>query len=157
MKNKQEVDFFIRSIEENDAMDIFNLLNDLDEKTKIFFHPHSFDFKTISNICRSKTDHYFVIFLKDKLIGYSFLRLFGYEIPSFGIVIRRGYTERGYGTILSRWTISKAKELGYKKVILKTYKENFHAQKIYKRIGFKIVGESEDKKEYKMELNLQNL
>jgi len=154
MKNGKEENLLIRDIEERDAKEIFALLNDLAEKTKTFFHPHSFDYDTIESICKLKKDHYFVMILNKKIMGYSFLRLFGYEIPSFGIVIRRGFTGKGYGKILTRWTIDKARELGYKKVILKTYKENIPAQRIYKKIGFKITGESEDKKEYKMEIEL---
>jgi len=92
--------------------------------------------------------------LEKKIIGYSFLRFFGYETPSFGCCIRNGYEKKGYGMILTKWTIEKAKKLGFNKVILKTYKENIPAQKIYKKIGFKIIGETEDKKQYKMELIL---
>lgn len=91
---------------------------------------------------------------KNKIIGYSFLRLFGYEIPSFGIVVRRDYYGKGCGATLTKWTIEKAKKLGYKKVILKTYKENIPAQKIYEKIGFKIIGETKDKSQYKLELDL---
>ncbi len=144
----------IRSVKENDCKKLFNFLKELDEKIKYFFHPHPFDLETIINICRSKKDHYFVMFFKNKLIGYSFLRLFGYEIPSFGLIIRQGFTGQGYGLFLTNWTIKKAKELGYKKVILKTYIENIPAQKIYNKVGFKIVGITKDKKQYKMELLL---
>lgn len=154
MKNNKEKYLLIKNIEEKDAKELFILLDDLDEKTKFFFHPHSFDYDTIESICKSKKDHYFVMTLNKKIIGYSFLRLFGYETPSFGIVIRRGFNGKGYGKILTKWTIDKARELGYRKVILKTYKENIPAQRLYKKIGFKIIGESEDKKEYKMELEL---
>jgi len=153
-ENERKNSFFIRPIEELDTKDLFDLLNDLDEKTKDFFHPHPFDYNTVESICKSKKDHYFVMIIDNKIIGYSFLRLFGYEIPSFGIVIRRGFTGKKYGKILTRWTIEKAREFGYKKVILKTYKKNIPAQKIYEKIGFKIIGETEDKKQYKMELEL---
>jgi RimJ/RimL family protein N-acetyltransferase len=144
----------IRSLEENDARELFGLLNNLDEKTKEIFHPHPFDYETINNICKSKKDHYFVMILDEKIIGYSFLRLFGYETPSFGCCIRKGYEKKGFGTILTKWTTDKARELDYKKVILTTYKENIVAQKIYEKIGYKIVGETDDKKQYKMELKL---
>jgi RimJ/RimL family protein N-acetyltransferase len=152
--SKKEDSILIRDINENDAMDLFKFLSDLNEKTKSFFHPHSFDLKTINNICKTKKDHYFVMFFNNKLVGYSFLRLFGYKIPSFGVIIKNHFTARGYGTILSKWTIDKARELGYKKIILKTYKENISAKKIYKKLGFKIIGETEDKKQFKMELIL---
>lgn len=142
----------IRNLEESDVRELFDFLKNLEGKTKIFFHPHPFDLKNIKHICKSKKDHYFGMFSKNKLIGYSFLRQFGYEIPSFGISIRKGFTGKGLGSILTKWTIEKARKLGYKKVILKTYKENILAQRIYKKLGFKIVGETEDKKQYKMEI-----
>ena len=42
----------------------------------------------------------------------------------FGDIIKSDYSRKNYGKILIKWTIEKAKELGYKKIILKTYKEN---------------------------------
>ena len=150
----KENSVFIREVEENDNKELYDFLNELNLKTKGDFHPHSFDFDTITDICKGKKDHYFVMFLKNKLIGYSFLRLFGYETPSFGIVIRRGFTRKGFGTILTKWTVGKAKELGYKKVILKTYTENISAKKVYEKVGFKIIGVTDDEKQYKMELFL---
>lgn len=152
--SKNEKSVFFRDIKEKDIIDLFEFLNELDNNTKRFFHPHSFDMETITDICKSKKDHYFVMFLDNTLIGYSFLRLFGYETPSFGCCIRNGYEHKGYGTIITKLTIEKAKELGYNKIILKTYKENISAQKIYKKLGFKAIGETEDGKQYKMELNL---
>ncbi len=153
-KNKQEFSPIIREVKEKDAKEIFNLLNDLDSETKNFFHPHPFNFETINSICKSQDDHYFVMILNKQIIGYSFLRLFGYKIPSLGLVIKRGFTRKGYGTILMNWTINQARHLGYKKVILKTYKENYPAQRLYKKFGFTIFGESKDKREYRMELIL---
>ena len=144
----------IKELKENDVRELFNLLNELDEKTKSFFHPHPFDIKSINDICKSKKDHYFVMFLKNRLIGYSFLRLFGYDVPSFGIIIRKGYIGRGYGTFLTKWMMNKAKDIGYNKIILKTYKDNLPAKRIYDKVGFKIVGLTENKKQYKMELLL---
>lgn len=152
--NKKEKPYFIREIREGDAEELFVFLDNLDGKTKSYFHPHSFDLETIIDICKSKKDHYFVMFIDDELIGYSFLRLFGFEIPSFGIIIKDEFTGKGYGTILTRWTIDKARILGYKKVILKTYIENISARKVYENIGFKITGETIDKKQFKMEIIL---
>jgi len=152
--NAKEGSIIIRTFEDRDVDELYGLLQQLSENDKRFFHPHSFDLNTIREICNSKKDHYFVTTLDGKIIGYSFLRLFGYEIPSFGCYICNGYENKGYGTILTRWTVNKAKELGYNKVILKTYKDNVSAQKIYKKVGFKIIGETENKKQYRMELEL---
>jgi len=146
---------YIRALNINDVKELYIMLNDLDEKSKNFFHPHPFNIKSIEEIVNSEEDHYFVMFYNKKLIGYTFLRLFGFDVPSFGIVIRRGFTGRGYGTYLTKWMMNKAKEIGYKKVILKTYKENLPAKKIYEKIGFLIVGITENNKQYKMEFNLK--
>ena len=129
------------------------ILQNLSDKNKDFFHPHDFDLKTLNKNLETN-DHYNVLTLKDEIIGYSFLRFFGYEIPSFGCCIKNGYENKGYGKIITKMTIDKAKELGCNKIKLKTYKENQSAQQIYNRLGFKIVGETEDKKQYKMELIL---
>ncbi len=149
-----EKPWVIREIRQTDAEELFGLLNNLDMKTKSFFHPHPFDYKTICEICKGKQDHYFVMVLGKRIIGYSFLRLFGYSVPSFGIVIRNEFSRKGYGTILTQWTVDKARTLGYEKVILKTYKENLRAKRIYEKIGFKTVGVTEDNRQFLMELNL---
>jgi RimJ/RimL family protein N-acetyltransferase len=149
-----EKTWMIREIQQTDTEELFSLLNSLDEQTKSFFHPHPFDFTTIREICKGKQDHYFVMVVGKKIMGYSFLRLFGYKVPSFGIIIKNEFSGKGYGTILTQWTVEKAKALGYEKVILKTYKENLRAKRIYEKIGFKTVGVTEDNRQFLMELNL---
>jgi len=151
MKNKKTLIF--RSFEKKDVKDVLDLLNSLSKKNKEFFHPHAFDEKTLLENINSD-DHYFVLTIDEKIIGYSFLRLFGYEIPSFGCCIKNGFENIGYGTKITDFTMKKAKELGYNKIILKTYKENIFAQKIYNKIGFKITGETDYKRQYKMELEI---
>ena len=145
--NKESIKF--GKLKEKDVNELMDLLQNLSDKNKKYFHPHKFDIKTLIKNCKSN-DHYYIMKLEDRIIGYSFLRLFGYEIPSFGCCIRNGFENKGYGSILTNWTLNKAKELGYKKVILKTYKENVSAQRIYHNNGFKIVGETDDKKQYLM-------
>ncbi|MCD6237528.1 MAG: GNAT family N-acetyltransferase [Thermoplasmata archaeon] len=147
-------DVVIREIEQDDIDLLYAFFQEITDEDKHFFHPHPFDKKTVTKICNSKGDHYYIMLLDNKIIGYSMLRLFGYEIPSFGIYICKQFRNRGYGTILTKWTIGKAKRLGYKKVILKTYKENIAAQKVYKKVGFVIVGETPDGKQLNMELKL---
>ena len=145
-----------RIIKESDAEELYTFFQEADTTFKKFFHPHPFDMETLRQICTSKKDHYFVMTLHQKIIGYAMLRLFGYDIPSFGCCIRTGYEGRGFGYLLTVWTIDQAKKLGYKKIILKTYKKNLPAITIYKKAGFKIVGETEDKKQHKMELDLSS-
>ena len=142
-----------RSLQKKDVEEVLEILTNLSEKNKKIFHPHNFDEKTIIENLNSN-DQYFVLILNDKIIGYSFLRLFGYDIPSLGCCIHKEYENKDFGTILTKKTIDKARDSGYNKVILKTHKENIYAQKIYEKLGFQYVGETEDKKQYKMELDL---
>lgn len=140
-----------RELNKDDVYGLVNLLNGLSEKDKAIFHPHEFNKETLeSNL--NTADHYFVMVYENQIIGYSFLRLFGFEIPSFGCCIRNGSKNRGFGSKLIKLTIDQAKELGYKEIILKTYKENIYAKRIYERIGFKEEGETDDKKQIKMRL-----
>jgi ribosomal protein S18 acetylase RimI-like enzyme len=152
--NRCDDSLIFRAVNKDDLEELYDLLDNLSANAKKFFHPHLFDKQTITEICKSKKDHYFVMIKNDKIIGYSFLRLFGYEIPSYGCCIRVGYEGVGHGTALTKWTINKAKELGYEKIILKVYKDNETALRMYVNIGFKIISETEDKKQYKMEINL---
>jgi len=146
--------FVFRLVKIDDVNELHDLLNNLPATERKYFHPHPFDVQTITEICSSTKDHYFVMEQNEKIIGYSFLRLFGYKTPSFGCCVRREYQGKGYGTLLTQETMNKAIELDYHKVILKVYKENKAALKIYENIGFIIVGKTDDKRQYKMEMNL---
>lgn len=73
------------------------LLDGLSQKAKKFFHLHPFNEKTMKNICSSKKDHYYVLLSDNKIIGYCFLRIFGYQIPSFGCCIRNEIQGKVYG------------------------------------------------------------
>lgn len=156
MKQKKNIVHF-RPVNENDVNQLYTLLNELPTDAKKFFHPHPFDKKTIMEICTSDKDHYFVMMLDDVVIGYSMLRLFGYNIPSFGCCIRNQYNGMGFGSMLTIWTIQKAKELGYEKVILKVHRDNISALKMYKKVGFVVIGEIPIKNEIKMEIQLEKI
>jgi len=152
--NNYSGDILIRENKKENAEELYKLFEGLTEQAKYFFHPHAFDKETITEICTSKKDHYYVMLLNDKIIGYSFLRLFGFKIPSFGCCIHNEYQNKGYGTLLTRWTIDKAREIGYGKIILKVYKENKNAFHVYQKTGFKIVDELNETREFKMAIDL---
>jgi ribosomal protein S18 acetylase RimI-like enzyme len=148
---QQKNNICFRQVNDHDVDELYELLNELSNKAKSFFHPHLFDKETIKQICISKKDHYFVMTLDGKIIGYSMLRLFGYKIPSFGCCVRTGFGGKGYGSMLTSWTVEKAKAMGYTKVILKVHKNNTIAFQMYKKIGFSITGEIPEKNEIIME------
>jgi ribosomal protein S18 acetylase RimI-like enzyme len=143
-----------RSLNQCDVDELFDFFNDLNDEAKLFFHPHEFDKNNLIDLCLSKKDRYFVMCLDDKIIGYSMLRLFGFDIPSYGCCIHPDFNGMGYGKELTRLTLETANKIGYNKVILKVNKNNKIAFNLYKKIGFKVVGENKETKEIKMEIIL---
>lgn len=144
-----------RDFKKSDVDEVYTLLNSLSKESKKFFHPHPFDKKSLEGNCNSNSDHYYVMTYKNKIIGYSFLRLFGYEIPSYGGCIHEKYQGQGFGKKLTDYTVEKAKELGYKKIILKVYKNNSAAFNVYKKVGFEIIDDLKETDEWKMEIKLK--
>ena len=87
--------YIVRRVTEDDVDDLLNLLTSLPRSEKEFFHPHPFNVQTLVEICSATKDHYFVMELNGKIIGYAFLRLFWYKIPSYGCCIRKEYHGKG--------------------------------------------------------------
>lgn len=74
------------------------------------------------------------------------------ETPSFAISLYEDYRGRGIGTKLMRQMLELLKTEGYKRASLAVQKENY-AVKMYKAVGFRIVGENEQ--EYIMACDLK--
>ena len=54
--NAKEGSIIIRTFEDRDVDELYGLLQQLSENDKRFFHPHSFDLKTLREICNSKKE-----------------------------------------------------------------------------------------------------
>lgn len=84
-----------------------------------------------------------------KIIGAVWVRImndYGHiddETPSFAISIYKNYRNCGIGTALMKKMIDALKENGYKQASLAVQKSNY-AVKLYKKVGFEIVDESEE-------------
>ena len=138
------VGLVFRTIGKDDAVALYELLNGLSTEASSFFHPHSFDLRTVQEICSNSTEYYFVLYLEDVLIGYSMLRLCGHAIPMYGGCIRKGYEGRRYGMILLERTLLEAKKLGFQTVRLKVQRENARAYQLYAKAGFHETGIEEN-------------
>ncbi len=83
-----------------------------------------------------------------KAVGACWVRImddYGHidnETPSFAISLYEEYRGHGIGTKLMRRMLTLLKLNGYKRASLAVQKENY-AVKMYKKVGFKIVGENE--------------
>ncbi len=96
--------------------------------------------------------------MKGKIIGAVWVRImndYGHidnETPSLAISLYNEYRHLGIGTALMKAILQLLKEKGYKQISLSVQKENY-AVNMYRKIGFKIVSETDE--EYIMLCELQ--
>ena len=141
-----------RRLESRDIDKLHFLLNYC-QKDEEYFHPHSFDKRNLKKLVYQKHNDYFVLEEDNKIIGYSMLRTFGsFKKPTYGGIIDKDYRGKGYGESLLRNTLEKAKELGFKNVLLKVHDKNSKAIKLYNKVGFREIKKVE--KQYWMEIDL---
>lgn len=93
----------------------------------------------------------------EKIIGAVWVRImddYGHvddKTPSLAISLYKDYRGHGIGTALMLKMLGILRESGYKKASLAVQKANY-AVKMYRKVGFKIIGESDE--EYIMVCNL---
>lgn len=75
------------------------------------------------------------------------------ETPSFSISLYKEYRGQGIGTALMEKMLGLLKEKGYKRASLGVNKENY-AVRMYKNVGFEVIGDGTDETEYLMVCNL---
>ena len=88
----------------------------------------------------------FLYFLEDnkKILGYLYFNIWKKSnIPTSYIndlIIKKEFRRKGYGKKLTQWFISFSKKKGVKRIGLGTRIENKKALRLYKKLGFKIIG-----------------
>ncbi len=96
--------------------------------------------------------------VKEKIVGAVWVRImndYGHiddETPSLAISLYDEYRSLGIGTALMEAMLQFLKDKGYKKTSLSVQKANY-AVTMYRKIGFKVVSETEE--EYIMVCELQ--
>lgn len=112
----------------------------------------------IRDFGKRKDDHCLVADNDGKVVGACWVRImndYGHiddETPSFAISVLEEYRGKGIGTDLMRVMLELLKAKGYKRASLAVQKENY-AVKMYKKVGFEIVGENDQ--EYIMAVDLK--
>lgn len=115
----------------------------------------------IKDFGSQKDDHCLVAELENEIIGAVWVRIISGKIkgygyvddctPEFAISLFKEYRNRGIGYQLMSAMIKHLHKKGYKQTSLNVKKENF-AVKLYKKMGFEIIGE--DSEDYLMLLKL---
>lgn len=102
----------------------------------------------IKDFGKLKDDCCLVADLGGKIVGACWVRImndYGHidnETPSFAISVKEEYRGQGLGTNLMRTMLETLKAKGYKRASLAVQKANY-AVKMYRKVGFEIVGENE--------------
>lgn len=103
----------------------------------------------VSNFGDEKDDICFVAEIDKGIIGAVWVRDmkdYGHiedGIPSFAISLYKEFRGYGIGTELMKTMLTELESRGYKKASLAVQKANY-AVKMYKKLGFEIVGENEE-------------
>jgi ribosomal protein S18 acetylase RimI-like enzyme len=136
----------LRELDESNVPALAEALQNTSQTSKDFFSPHDFNIESIRNLLNNDGNYYYLFFDEDNsFAGYGMLRTFGkYAIPTLGCIIWEKYRGRGYGKKLVEELLEKARELNFESVKLKVYPDNVIAHELYKKIGFKDIGESDD-------------
>ena len=82
-------------------------------------------------------------FLNDKLVGDAEIVRNpgrGFTTGTLGISLLEGYRDIGLGTEMMKILLEKAKEAGYRMVILSVYADNSRAIHLYEKFGFVRAG-----------------
>lgn len=112
----------------------------------------------IKNFGEKPDDRCLVAEADGKVVGAVWVRImedYGHvddETPFFAISLYKEYRGHGIGTALMVKMLELLRESGYKKASLAVQKENY-AVKMYKKVGFEVVGENAE--EYIMICNLR--
>ncbi len=76
------------------------------------------------------------------------------ETPSFSISLYREHRGRGVGGAMMRRMLRELREAGYRRASLSVQKAN-PAQRLYRRLGFRAIGDGADETEWLMVCDLE--
>ena len=163
VEREKNMDYKIREIKESE----YSVLSDF--LYEAIFIPKGMEKPPKSIIEQSELQVYIADFgkaddwcwvaeVKEKIVGAVWVRImndYGHiddETPSLAISLYDEYRSLGIGTALMEAMLQFLKDKGYKKTSLSVQKANY-AVTMYRKIGFKVVSETEE--EYIMVCELQ--
>ena len=112
---------------------------------EIHFHPHPFTREEARRRCLyTGKDLYYILTGEQRILGYGMLRGWdeGFDTPSLGIAIRRSARGAGFASLLIKFLHTAAHRRGARKVILKVYKDNLSAKRLYEHFGYTFKDEA---------------
>ena len=117
-------------------------------------------YNAIKNFGSKTGDYCLVAEVEGKVVGAvwaSIAEEYGHiddETPSLSISLYKEYRNYGIGAELLKRILQQLRSAGYKRVSLGVSKENSHAIHVYKKVGFRILGDGDDETEWLMVCDL---
>jgi ribosomal protein S18 acetylase RimI-like enzyme len=149
------------------ATEVRRLCPEIEESVRLFFealqsagdnkhfHPHPFDDENAHRLSHyGGKDLYYLVTDGVESFAYGMLRGWdeGYEIPSLGIAVHPHKRGMKVGRMLMEFLHVAARARGCKEIMLKVYKNNTSAVKLYESLGY--VLESLNEQEYRGRVKL---
>lgn len=147
--------------DERDLKEFFRKMKQ-EEATKRFFNAHPLDDDWAEKICRkAKPDEWlnFVHAAEEKIDGYAYVYGLDDQDPDndvfVGVFVDPEKRKAGIAKGLVNFAIQKAQEAGKNKIYAAISKENEPSKNLFTKIGFKIAGETTNKKSFVYSLDLR--
>lgn len=147
---------WVRLIGPDDGERFCEFFSALSEQTRRWFWPCPFNSKEVGKMVLEHADPEKAVFLAldsgGKVLGYCSLQGLSCERPSLGICVREEAQNSGLGQVLMHHLERFAREAGHVGIELLVFKDNPKAQHVYRKMGYRTVGETEEGKQYRMRL-----
>jgi ribosomal protein S18 acetylase RimI-like enzyme len=140
-------DLWIRTLRQGDAQRLLRFYRSLSERSRHFFQPFSrTDQATMEQVVEAALEgrDLSLVALEpgDEVIAHLFFRDVSRRIPHLGIGVRDDYQGHGLGTALLAHLVALGRSaLGKEAIGLTVMKENERAVRLYRQLGFEVVGE----------------
>ena len=119
----------------------------LSERTRSVFLPHAYDDETVRRYAaRSEQaqDRAYLLYRGSEVVGYFFLWEFNKPVPILGLGLADAWQGQGLGEPMLRLLMSDARTAGRDAIELTTVPTNERALRLYHRVGFEEVGETDN-------------
>lgn len=166
MEDLDSADMIIRRLGPQDAASLHTFYKSVQPVTRRIFGSYQFTLEHAEKLAQaSRNDpdkqHYVATHsamqnsVNGQIIGLCWFWKWTYQVPWFGIMITDAYQGQGIGRTMLARMIEVAKQAGKGGILLTTAKTNVHAQSLYRRFGFEILGDAVNG-EFLMMLNFKN-
>ncbi|KKT34617.1 MAG: GCN5-related N-acetyltransferase [Parcubacteria group bacterium GW2011_GWA2_44_12] len=138
-KNQMTKTVSLRQYEASDKEAVWQLhVNGLNQTGSFIFDPAlDADFENIKENYLCNGGEFFVVSLNDEVIAMGALRKVDEKTAEVKRMrVKNQYQRQGIGSMMLESLIQRAKELGYKKLILDTSERQSGAKRLYEKYGF---------------------